>query len=515
MAQLTSTEIEKLSIMYDGNKNRDASSKIRGFLFQDYIAIMCLLQDDVEYVCSEYIEDVDVFYSNGTFEYIQAKYYPNTYPDKKEISTDLYYQFLQLQMLHSTLKAKPRLFIHRNPEVSAPTIEEMKSYIGFDVKSRKSVTYPDTDDSEKWLRDNIYTKDTKVEQKSALFKKMASEDSIKKFLKELEIIYQVDISTYKDNLMTELAKTYPIPEEDGDEIHWKRFLLGLAISYIQKRYLQDNPTFGSIRVSKEEFTNYIIENTQILTEKAISSYLIGLASDEYGEIISNNELTLLQVNFLNRIYHNTVTWLSVIAESPDGQYKLINTLSKEGPDTVAQYRNLSLNKRKSKITEIRDSFIIFVEYLWKIMINICQEKISGEEEIESNLELFDPCSYIDEDIQEYVCFNFPDDRYASHTVILSGAQNFRRDTVKIVRRMITASTRPEKWMFKNSNIVHGKNYYDYSTANVAEEPTVADLGRAYFYIECMDCIGVDYGQWGIAEKCGDCIFIDKCVKEGH
>lgn len=98
----TKMELDKLSVMYDGDKGRDATSKIRGFLFQDYVTIMCLLKNQVEYVCSEYLEDVDVFFENGTFEFIQVKYYPNTNPNMKEISTDLYYQYLRLQMLHST-----------------------------------------------------------------------------------------------------------------------------------------------------------------------------------------------------------------------------------------------------------------------------------------------------------------------------------------------------------------------------------------------------------------------------
>lgn len=86
----TKMELDKLSVMYDGDKDRDATSKIRGFLFQDYVTIMCLLKNQVEYVCSEYLEDVDVFFENGTFEFIQVKYYPNTNPNMKEISTDLY-----------------------------------------------------------------------------------------------------------------------------------------------------------------------------------------------------------------------------------------------------------------------------------------------------------------------------------------------------------------------------------------------------------------------------------------
>lgn len=64
MSVFTKMELDKLSVMYDGDKDRDATSKIRGFLFQDYVTIMCLLKNQVEYVCSEYLEDVDVFFEN-------------------------------------------------------------------------------------------------------------------------------------------------------------------------------------------------------------------------------------------------------------------------------------------------------------------------------------------------------------------------------------------------------------------------------------------------------------------
>ena len=130
MSVLMNEEADKLSIMYEGDKNRDAADKIRGFLFQDYITIRCLLQNQVKYVCSEYLEDVDVFFEDGTFEFIQVKYYPKTDPNVKKVSTDLYYQYLRLQMLQSTLKAKPSLYIHRNSKVEKPTLDKMKEYIG-------------------------------------------------------------------------------------------------------------------------------------------------------------------------------------------------------------------------------------------------------------------------------------------------------------------------------------------------------------------------------------------------
>ena len=89
MSVLMNTEVDKLSVIYEGDKKRDTTDKIRGFLFQDYVTIMCLLQKQVKYVCSEYLEDVDVFFEDGTFEFIQIKYYPKTSPDVKEMKPTL------------------------------------------------------------------------------------------------------------------------------------------------------------------------------------------------------------------------------------------------------------------------------------------------------------------------------------------------------------------------------------------------------------------------------------------
>lgn len=183
--------------MYEGDRNRDATSKIRGFLFQDYVAIMCLLKNQVEYVCLEYLEDVDVFFENGTFEIIQVKYYPKANPQMKEISTDLYYQYLRLQMLQSTFKAVPKLYIYTNSEINKPTLNEMKTNIGLRNALPKSVTYPDAAEARIWLKKYIYSTNKKEEQKKKLFEEMASENSMKKFIENFDVISQHDIEQYK------------------------------------------------------------------------------------------------------------------------------------------------------------------------------------------------------------------------------------------------------------------------------------------------------------------------------
>lgn len=254
MNVFTKVEFDKLSVMYDGDKDRDATSKIRGFLFQDYVTIMCLLQNQVKYVCSEYIEDVDVFFEDGTFEFIQVKYYPKKYPSMKDISTDLYYQYLRLQMLQSTMKAKPSLYIHRESKVEKPTLDKMKTYMGLGNTLPKSATYSNTVESATWLKTNVYTTNRKEEQKKNLFATMVSEDSLEDFIAEFDIFNQLDINQYKKILMEELYKAYPNPDKDGDKEHWQLILLGLAISCIQRRYVLVNPDFKQLRVNKKEFS---------------------------------------------------------------------------------------------------------------------------------------------------------------------------------------------------------------------------------------------------------------------
>lgn len=514
MSVFMKTEFEKLSVMYEGDRNRDATSKIRGFLFQDYVMIMCLLQNQVKYVCSEYLEDVDVFFEDGTFEFIQVKYYPKTNPKMNEISTDLYYQYLRLQILHSTLKAKPSLYIHRKSVVKKPTFDKMKTYIGLQNKLQKSVQYPSAEDSVNWLRETVYIENNKDTQKKKLFETMASEDSLKEFVKKYNIIQQADINQYKKELMKTLVRTYTNLDESENQEHWQLILLGLAISYIQKRYTLVNPDFQQLRVDKKKFDKYMEESVTTKTEKAITNYLIGVVCENYGEIINNNELSVLQIYMLNQIYQNTIQWISEISKTVDGQYQLLNTFSTDEASKIADYRESSVDGRLLYMAECKSAFTVFLGYLWKIILNICQEKVNNEREISAHFEIFNPLYYIDSSVTDYVCLYFPEDKYVNHSIILPGAGgNFNGLKRKIVERMVKITPKPGKWFFENGKLMRGKNYYNYSTANVNENPTVADLGEDSFYIECMDCIGIDEDEWNIQEDCSSCIFSEKCVKE--
>lgn len=514
MSVLTRTELEKLSVMYEGDKNRDASSKIRGFLFQDYVAIMSLLKKQVKYVCLECLEDVDVFFEDGTFEIIQVKYYPKASPKMKEISTDLYYQYLRLQMLQSTLIAAPRLYIHTNSEVKELTLDKMKKNIELENTLPESVIYPNAEDSVIWLKTNIYSINIKEEQKKRLFKKMASESSLKEFVTNFDVIPQQDIKQYKKDLMEALSKSYPSFDKEGsDEEHRQLILLGLAISYLQQRYVLDDPDFSQLRVDKKSFDSYMKTSTMTKTEQTIVNYLVGVACEEYGEIINNN-LSGLQTHMLNVIYKNTVRWIKEIGKTVDGQYQLLNTFSIGDANEVSGYRKATVDARLIYMAECKSAFQSFLDYLWKIILNICQERINDETEISDHLRWLNPVNYMVLSVTDYVCLNFTEDKYIDRSVILPPVGGkFNSVKRKIVERMVKSSPKPGKWFFENTKLTKGKNYYNYSTANVNENPTVADLGEDSFYIECMDCIGIDETEWSIKENCSDCIFSEKCVKE--
>ena len=74
-----------------------------------------------------------------------------------------------------------------------------------------------------------------------------------------------------------------------------------------------------------------------------------------------------------------------------------------------------------------------------------------------NPDLFKPNYYIEQSVTEYVCFNFPDDKYVSYSIILPRVGgDFNGVKRKIVGRMIKMSQKPEKWFFENNKILKGK-----------------------------------------------------------
>lgn len=539
MCAFDQAEQERLSIMFKGDADRDASSSIRGFLFQDYIAVMALTKDEVDAVCSEYLEDVNVI-SRNTLALIQAKHYPNTNFSMKPVATDLYYQYLRLKMLKSTSIPAPRLCIHGKIQIPKPSLADMKTYINLGNQLQTTATYPDPADVNDWLEEHVNykivdgekKKQKKDEQKKSLFASMAAEDSLKDFLNVFEVINLDNIGAYKSILMDELSKTYLNPDPDGDEEHWKSILLGLAVMFIQRSYLKESPNSNKLWVTKKEFKQHMEEFTQINTTQTIISYLAGVAYQVYGNIVDNNTLNDLQTVMLNQICLNTIQWLEEIGKTKEGQYKLLNTLSKKTVVKFADFDKKIVRARLDALLKCDDSFTNFLAFLWKIMLNICQEELQKQghlntldesqklEWIQKHSKLFDPKRYIDPTIKDYVCLHFPKD-HATHSIILpSGGGQPQSTMLQIITRITTMEQgvpKPDKWFFQNhanGQTIRGHQDYNVHMASIKVPHSVATLDEPGFYIECMNCINIEWNSWSKPDPCGDCIFRVDCHEGG-
>lgn len=496
-------EIQKLDVMYEGDSSRDASDKIRGFLFQDLVAIDSLLDDGTEYVCLEYLEDVDVFCKDGTVKIVQAKYYPRKSPIMKEIITDLYYQYLRMQLLESRLTSKPQLVIHRKEAIRKPDLNTMKTYIG----SLKEEEPEKISDLPKWLKENVYKHTKKEEQKKTLFNRTAYEASALDFINDFEIIKKNDIKTYKDEVGNKLGETFLEYDSYGEE-QKKSILLGLAINYIQKRYIQDNCKFDQLKVAKSEFVEYIRQTMQGKTEDHMIAYGTSFILEQYTSIlIENPNLNNDYIELLNQIVNNTQKWISEILSTEEGQFQLLNTISSESHDNVKGYLKLRTSQKMFEIIRCSNNLQTFLFYLWKIMIDLCMTK--PDFSIEQDADMLDPQKYIEKTEKKYICVKFPMDCVQTSVIlptIRTGQEG--RDRKNIATRMYLE--KPQKWYMAGN--AFGKKDYEYPVSAIREEGSIVDIETDCYIVECLKCIKIDEGKWENIEICETCIFANECVE---
>ena len=497
-------EKQKLENMYLGDVNRDASDKIRGLLFQDLVAINYLLDKETEYVCLEFLEDVDVFCSDGTLKFIQVKYYPKTNPAMKEIITDLYYQYLRMEEFELNMTKKPLLVIHREKKIAPPDFEKMIEYTNC-----SKIEKPDMiEDPADWFKSKVYSLDRKEEQKKKLFKERAYVNSISRFLNDFDIIEGKNISDYQEDVAEKLGKEFPESDIFDDDEDRKKILLGLALGYMQKRYTLEKPDFEQMIVEKKKFQQYILNVMDIHSEEHIAAYLRTVVVEQYITTIDENpEMETEKINLLNHIASNTQIWMSELVKTVEGQYQLINTVSPKNNDKVKGYIGLRCAKRKLKIVECREGIESFLEYLWKIMLDLCMCKANFD--MEKDKDMLTPQTYIDKSVRNYICTRFIGD-FVDTSVILPAVRSGKKESVQrnICSRMYLE--KPQKWFMAGEHC--GRKEYRYSAANISDGNSVMDVDNDSYYIECMECINVDTNQWNKIENCEKNILAKDCVK---
>ena len=113
--------------MYIGEEKRDASSKVRGFIYQDLLAVEQLIdsKDETNELYSEWAEDI-YCESDSTIIITQAKYYTSDNINFSEIYSELYYQYLRLKLLDCEKRVTCKLsYYSKNQDKGVVTKEHV------------------------------------------------------------------------------------------------------------------------------------------------------------------------------------------------------------------------------------------------------------------------------------------------------------------------------------------------------------------------------------------------------
>lgn len=282
----------------------------------------------------------------------------------------------------------------------------------------------------------------------------------------------------------------------------------MALGYVQKRYTLVDPDFEQMRVAKKEFQQYILNIIDIPSEEHIVGYVRAVVVEKYIITMEENpELGVEKVNLLNHIAGNTQSWMSELAKTKEGQYQIINTVSHKNSEYVKGYMDIGIAERKLKMAECREEIESFLEYFWKIILNLCMNKVDFD--MEKDKDMLRPQTYIDNSYTSYICIKFKED-FVDTSVILPAVSRGKKISVQgnICSRMYLE--KPQKWFMEGETC--GKKEYKYNVANISDGNSVMDVDEDVYYIECMECIKIDANQWDEIENCEKSIFAKNCVK---
>ena len=495
--------------MYQGEMNRDASSKVRGFLFQDLIAVDELLKSQTNYVCMEYLEDVFTV-SENALHIIQAKYYPKSKVIMREVIRELYYQFLRLQLYGYSGIVSLSLVTHTGNVPQKPTLAIMQGEEYINVKCSVQPSTPD--DVDTWFKTNVYPL-TKEARENTCFQNYAWDGSIEKFLDSMIIIS--DIGTL-NTFRVAIADKLDALDFSGcpilDTAMRRNVLLGLSVQYIQETYnekLGGIDVFNFRKLDRKLFLKYISDHICTESEEVIGAYLRSVVMDSWDSVEKNNtKLSQEQADMLQFIRDNTANWLYCLGCTSQGQLQLLNTVSMRDEKIFMRFLSKTITARRQMINEHHDSIEIFLRYLWKIMLNINYELL-GKELTNEEQDKLKPETYLDVTEIRYLKMTFPGETARSSIILSSpNSSKIKEEITCAFERM--AVFRPQKWYMHSQT--SGMFSYDQKITDITNNKSISILHPDQFRIECMNCVKVDCDCWHQTEDCRNTIFLDTCIK---
>ncbi|NFN94677.1 hypothetical protein FDB28_11420 [Clostridium botulinum] len=502
--------------MYIGESKRDASSKVRGFIYQDLLAIEQLIEskDNSYKLYSEWAEDI---YSETDEEIIitQVKYYNSNNISFTEIYTELFYQYMRLKLLECRKKIKCKLSYYAfNQSLNVGTKQHIKNNIHSiaDKDLNKLSQSEKNDILNSVYLDDEHKKRNKRDREKILYEKVSSQSLLDEFIdfSYVEDLRKENLENYRELLERKIydfikrdSKATKIDSWEQDII--SRVCLSVAIIYIQESYNEAN-TGGKLRKrTKLELLDKLENIIDGVDEAQTIAYIINsyideclldyILEDESLKGTKNNEIKNT-IKFYENLAASTKEYFNKNLNCEDMQYALINTISnnkiiKLNKDTFNAY---SYTNKCEVFMEHKSKFISFLQNVWKVLFDL---NCLGFEK------------YIDNKCSEYILFKFPKQ---NNMLILPSllSDNPKKDAQYIFDRYKIVNKKPRKWLWRNKKIRGIKNY-NLKVNQITEEleNNSAYIEDDIFEIECMKCIQLE-DYIAIKENCEECIFSEKC-----
>lgn len=488
-----------LSDMHIGESRRDAAPGVRGFLFQDLLAVEELIKEETEFICSEYIEDVCTVTSNGV-RIIQSKYTPRTALDIKEITRELYYQYIKLRRFGYNGDIIPVLGFHANV-AALPDEATAKQYLNLPAGQRQ---LQGTAAEIKAKAIECIQANTKEEREDSLFASFYEPEELRNFLS----VYQMgevreNIESYRKALgvkLDALFDTNCCPVENTD--NRQELLIALATKLVQDRYNEPNQPTDNYKllehrkVQREDFLATL--GQALASEPSFCIVIRSFVDEAYCELV-DEQLSPDNRIRLDRLYASTNDWVKNNLDSRSGVIQLLNTVN---TDSNTPYVSDGQQTLRQALYTCKERIMTFYRHVWKIKLDLSQDT-------------FEECLL--PEIREYIAFSFQNQKdWSKRSIIMGSLGDCPNKKVQYVQKRVRSwNERPQKWYLR-SPIIRGVGDYSIDVGNIAPERLdVTTISPERFAVECMECIGIDEGEWAINENCADNIFSEKCKYGGE
>lgn len=486
-------EAEKLRI---GEERRDASTKIRGFLYQDLLTLKTLIESSLESkVLSEWVEDI--YIENDTdISIIQAKYYPSSTIKFSEIFEDMYYQYLKVKLYDIDKNASYICYFYGDTCFSKESClaSFSKEYV------EKELLVAD----KKILIESLKKCSNMDERKKLIFSNMNMQKYIEEFnlqTVKTEIIDKL-YDTVKESLYYEFKNIGVLSFINTGQA--KELIISIFISLIQSKYYSGSEHVNDRYLDKNLMNSYLTMLLESEDKTAYKELIIAVIDNIidriYIDIIDeaiDNQATVKEYDRLSR---STKKFFRNLLEIREDRYKFINTISIEDIKilNIEKYNELTYNEEYLLFVENKQKINSFIKTLWKIVFSL-DSKLEIEDVLMANHDFIE----------------FTHEREVSNLVLLSSelSSDVTREYKKILKRTKNFKDRPNKWYMRNC--VKGIHNYEYDISDIdRDQLDISRIDNDYkFQVECMKCVKCDYKQMEIRDNIYESIFCDKCVED--